>query len=230
MVGATDAGAVVLTVGLVAITVEAVRRRDVAATVNSVASLALLALGLLITLGLFSVHGDRVASGPVLPLWIGGAGFLHSLGMLGLYETRRWWDALTHVVSAALVAAVTYAGIVVVPVFPLLDNFVGAAGTTVVVTFWIGVAWELLELVAREIGERFDVEPVLVYYGWRDTAGDLVFDLLGAALVVLVDLRVFVPVAEQLPGLTRTVLVGAVSVATVGSLLLALVVVLGNRT
>lgn len=232
MIGATYGGVMVLTGGIVATLFEGVRRRDVAATVNSVASLAVVLVPLLVEFGLYSVGGRIDTIGPVLPLWIAAAGFLHSLGMLGLYDTIRWWDSLTHTVSAALVAALVYAGLVaVVHRSPALDlSPVAVAGVTVLFTFWVGVTWELVELVAREIGERFDVKPVLVHYGWRDTVFDLGFDLVGALLVVLVDLRVFVPVAEKLPGVSRTILVGSASVTAVGSLLMALGIGVSRKT
>ncbi len=168
----------------------AIRRRDVAAVVNAGGAFALAALPVLADAAL-----RGVAVGPVLPAWLAGAGFLHSLGMLGLYESTSWWDHLTHTVSAALVAALLYAGL---PVwFPGVGDAarpsVVVAAATVAWTFVVGVCWELIEVAAREVGARYDVEPVLVYYGRRDTAIDLAFDVVGALLVVLGDVRVFVP-------------------------------------
>lgn len=223
MIGPAFVGVVALTAGIVVTLVAGARRRDLAATVNALASIGFVLLPLSVELGLLSVPDRTVTVGSALPLWAAAAGFLHSLGMLGLYETRWWWDNLTHTVSAALVAALTYAGLLVVlQRSPALDPApVAVAAVTVLFTFWIGVTWELLELVARDVGERFDADPVLVHYGWRDTALDLVFDLAGATLVVLVDLRVFVPLAEQLPGVTRSVLLGSAGVTVVGSLLMA---------
>lgn len=111
-----------------------------------------------------------------------------------MYESTWWWDHLTHTVSGVLVAALIYAGLVVTR--PTTGSG-SVAAATVLFTFAVGVSWELLELVAREVGERYDIEPVLVHYGWRDTAFDLGFDLVGALLVVLLDLRIFVPVVDQ---------------------------------
>jgi hypothetical protein len=62
----------------------------------------------------------------------------------------------------------------------------------------LGLLWELLELVLRELGDRHGIEPVLIHYGWRDTALDIVFDVVGVVLVLAVDLRLFVPVFETL--------------------------------
>jgi len=72
-------------------------------------------------------------------------------------------------------------------------SFGGLAVLTVVLTLAAGVFWELIELIARDVGRRYDVEPVLVHYGRRDTTLDLVFDVVGALLVVGFDVRVFVP-------------------------------------
>lgn len=99
---------------------------------------------------------------------------------------------------------------------------------TVVFTFAIGVFWELIELVAREVGERFDIEPVLIHYGWRDTIVDLGFDVVGAFLVIGADLRIFVPLMEQFPGVTGAVLVGSGWIVFGGSVLMALLIGLGS--
>ncbi|WP_135822294.1 hypothetical protein [Halostella litorea] len=208
----------------------AVRRRNAAAAVNALVAFVLAVLP--------SVAGAYV--GPeqtpsvVLPLWLATAGVLHSMGMLGLYESVWWWDHLTHTVSGGLVAALVYAGILVTR--PTLGGIVGDIGgplsspraLTVGFSFAIGVFWELIELVAREVGEWFDVEPVLVHYGWRDTALDLVFDVVAAVLVIALDLRVFVGSAERFPAATETLLVGAVWTVFVGSVVMAVFV--GFRT
>lgn len=217
-------GTLLLQGAIVVTLLEGVRGRDVAAVVNALVALgaALLPAILEITLG--------VGVGPELPLWLAAAGFLHALGMLGPYDSIWWWDHLTHAISAALVAALVYAGLIVVA--RQSGGFVplpgGIGGLTVLFTFVAGVFWELIELVARDVGDRLDVEPVLVHYGWRDTALDLVFDLGGALGVVLLDLRLFVPLADRFPDTTRTLLTGSTGVFLVGSVLLALVVGLGD--
>lgn len=223
MATAAYAGVVALTGGLVAVLFTGVRRRDIAIAANAIASIGAVLFPLTVELGLVSLSGQKLDIGPAIPLWLATAGFLHSLGMLGLYETVWWWDHVTHTLSAAFVAALIYATlIVVVPRSPALNFSPVALGTvTVLFTFWVGVLWELIELVARDIGEIFDIEPVLVHYGWRDTAFDLGFDVVGALFIVLVDVRVFVSITEQLPDLTRVFLFGSVGVTVVGSLLMA---------
>lgn len=197
--------------------VVALRRRSWAAVVNSLVSVVLAVSAAAVATTLLPLAWNAVAA-PELALWVSVAGLLHSVGMLGPYDSVWWWDHLTHTVSAALVAALVYAGLVVAVdtgVWP----FVSSATTpvlTVLFTFGIGVAWEVVELVSRGVGELFDVEPVLVHYGWRDTALDLVFDVVGAVLVVVLDVRIFVEAAARVPET-----VGASLVWTSGTILVS---------
>lgn len=218
------AGVVALSGGLVAILFVGIQRQDIATVVNAVVSIGAVLLPLALEFGVVSFSGQTLDIGPAIPLWLATAGFLHSLGMLGLYETVWWWDHLTHTLSAAFIAALIYATlIVVVPRSSVLNFSPVATGiATVLYTFWIGVLWELIELVARDVAELFDVEPVLVHYGRRDTALDLGFDVLGALLIVFADVRVFVSITEQLPAVTEAFLFGSAGVTVVGSLLMIL--------
>jgi hypothetical protein len=129
----------------------------------------------------------------VLAFWIAVAGLLHALGMLGRYDSVWWWDHLTHTLSAALAAALLYAGLLVVA------PAIAVAGTVLTIVV-LGVLWEAGELFAREVADRYDIEPVLVHYGWRDTALDLLFDVVGAGVVVALDVRLFRPVVEAAIG------------------------------
>lgn len=212
---------VVLLGGLGLTLAVAIHRQNVAAAVNALVASLLALLSLPLTAGLRSPWSGAVLA-PELPLWVTVAGLLHSVGMLGPYDSIRWWDHLTHTVSAALVAALLYAGVIVAADGTGLLASTGTAVTTVVYTFAVGVFWELLELAARAVAERYDIEPVLVHYGWRDTALDLGFDLLGAVLVVAFDVRVFVAFAARSPEATRTLLEWTGGVLTVGSALMVL--------
>jgi len=176
-------GAILLTL------VVGVRRGNVAAAVNALVAFAVSVVPFV----LYLTAGLVLA--PTLSLWLAVAGLLHAVGMLGPYDSVPWWDTVTHFVSASFVAALCYAGVLVAVATGWL-----AAAATLLLTLALGLWWELLELVARELGEQFDVEPVLVHYGWRDTLADLAVDVLGAVVVVAVDLRVFVPVAESVVG------------------------------
>ena len=201
----------------------ATRRRDLSAAVNALVSFAIALLSLPLAAGFQMPWGHPFLT-PALPIWVTVAGLLHSVGMLGPYDTRWWWDHLTHTVSAMLVAALVYAGLIVAGASGATPPLSRAtiAGATVIYTMAIGIFWELIELVARAVGERYDVEPMLVHYGWRDTALDLVFDLVGAVLVVALDLRIFVDLAAHAPTVTRLLVGLAGTVITVGSALMAL--------
>lgn len=174
---------------------EAVRRRNVAAAVNALVAVVVAVLPLVLG------ATTSLVVAPSLSVWLAVAGFLHAAGMLGPYDSVPWWDTVTHFVSASFVAALCYAGVLVATTtgWP-------AAAATVLLTLALGLWWELLELVARDVGEQFDIDPVLVHYGWRDTLVDLAVDVLGAVVVVAVDLRVFVPAVESVGGQTPRLL------------------------
>jgi len=204
-------------------TLVAVRRRNVAAIVNTLAMSALAVLSLALVVETGSAWTGRLAT-PTLPLWVATACVLHSIGMLGWYDTVWWWDHLTHTVSAALVTALVYAGLVVAVDAGAVPAL--AASTVPVATLafvmLVGVFWELIELVARAVAERYGIEPVLVHYGWRDTAFDLVFDIVGAVVIVVLDVDVFVDLAARFPGPTGALVSWFGGLVTVGSILLVL--------
>ncbi|WP_248897696.1 hypothetical protein [Haloplanus halobius] len=202
--------------------IEGIRRRDGAIVVNAVA--ALLAALTPVLLGSVLMVDRTAGSWSILSLWLGVAGFLHCLGMLGWYESVWWWDHVTHTTSAALVAAFLYAGFVASSDASALAQTLTAGGATVAVTVGAGVLWELVELLARDLGERFGVDPVLVHYGWRDTAFDLGFDVVGAVGIVLLDVRLFVPIADRFPAATGALLRWSAGTVFVGVALLAVVV------
>ena len=213
-----NVGALVLQSAIVVTLLEGLRRGNVSAAVNAAVGLAATFLPAIVEFAVRFVEAPGVEFGPELTLWIAAAGFLHSLGMLGLYESVGWWDHLTHTVSAALVAAPIYAGVIVAARHATDFGFgrVGIVTATVAFTFALGVFWELIEQVARAAAERYDIEPVLVYYGRLDTALDLVFDLVGAVLVVVLDVRLFVPLADRFPKATTEILLGTGAVVVVG--------------
>ncbi|WP_277556146.1 hypothetical protein [Halobaculum limi] len=219
MSDALHLGAFALQAGIIAGGVVALKRRDASAAVNAVFSLSVAVVPFLLP----AVTGDGVAqslaSSPTLPLWLAFAGFVHVVGMLGWYDTVWWWDHLTHTVSAALLASLVYSAVVVV--------FGGGGASamsssalavvTVAFVFAAGVFWEVIELAARDISDWLDIDPFLVHYGWRDTAYDLVFDLVGALLVVWFDLALFKSVAAAAPSATRTLLLVAGWVVVLGT-------------
>jgi hypothetical protein len=220
------AGTAVFLVGILLILLRGYRQDNVPAVVNAAFSFVVAVVPLLAGGVVWLRSGQFVGVPPVLPFGLAAVGCLHSYGMLGPYDTIWWWDHLTHTMSGALVAALVYSGLVVsfqyADVAGLSTTVLGIS--TVFLTFVVGVLWELLELVARDIGDRHDVEPVLVHYSWRDTALDLVFDIVGALAVVAFDVGILVPAAERFPRVTTMLLLGGSVGLVVGSVLLALVV------
>jgi len=133
-------------------------------------------------------------------LWLSAALLLHSIGMLGPYDRVWWWDHLTHTLSAAVVGSVGY---VLArthtdgdgrPSIPPRHR----AGFVVGFTVGLGLAWELVEYLVHATARRLGFEPLLISYGVRDTALNLLFDLVGASLVVLFGPHVLENVVESL--------------------------------
>ena len=220
--------------GIVAVFIEALRWRNVPAAVNALVSLLVTAIPLLVEFVARFRYDQVVGFGPELYLWIAAVGFVHSVGMLGPYDTIWWWDHLAHIAAASLVAVLFFTGLVIAVEHAYVPTLsLAAIGfLTVLFTFVAGVFWELIELIAREVGRNYDVEPVLVNYGRRDTAFDLVFDVLGAVVIVLLEVRFLVPIADRFPRTTVVLLAASGAVIVVGSALLALValVSLNRRT
>jgi hypothetical protein len=212
-----DAVLTAIALGILATVAESVRRRDGAALVNSVVVAA-------VALSPVVIDAVSVTAGLELTAWLGLAGLLHMVGMLGVYEAVWWYDHVTHTVSAALVAALSYGGLLVVTDGSRAVVALLAVGLTIAG----GVCWELIELVARALGERFDIEPVLVHYGWDDTAYDLGFDLLGALAVVALDVDVFAALAAQAPAATETALTVGTAVVVGGSVAMAVALTLAD--
>jgi hypothetical protein len=101
----------------------------------------------------------------------------HAAGFLGPYDDTWWWHHLTHVLSATFLGG----GVHVVarrrdhnPTRAVLASIVGS-----------GILWGGMEYSIHRLSDRFGVEPLLVYYGPSDTIKDLLFNLLGALLVLV---------------------------------------------
>lgn len=143
-------------------------------------------LGLAVTFVPGVIERDyRVTLGPGPALWVTMAVLLHSVGMLGLYDSVPWWDHLTHTLSATVVAGAAYAVVHAVDIHEsrvhLDDTFM--AVFLLVTTLGLGVLWETMEFVARDLASALHLRPVLILYGADDTIADLVYDALGGLLV-----------------------------------------------
>lgn len=124
---------------------------------------------------------------PGVTLWITGALFLHTVGMVGLYERLWWWDHLTHALSATIVAGVGYVTARALDDHSTAVTFPSEFLVVYVVIFTMaaGVLWEVLEFGARAVAIAIDARPVLILYGLEDTLLDLVFDAVGATVLAL---------------------------------------------
>ncbi|WP_242695616.1 hypothetical protein [Halomontanus rarus] len=168
-----------LQIGIVAALVAGIRRRDPSVVVNGGLSLTFVALPRNLE------RRYDVSFRPWQRVWISTAALVHTLGMLGPYDRVWWWDHLAHTLSGVVVAGaadVVYrTGLVERSPLPGRSRPAFIVG----ITFGFGALWELLEYLIHALGDRIGFEPLLVHYGRLDTVGDLVFDLLGAGLVVL---------------------------------------------
>lgn len=206
-------------------------RRDAAVAVNALAALAIAALPAIVEVLAPRLYGSDISLVPIVPFWLAVAGFLHMLGMLGWYDRIHWWDNVTHAVSAALLAALLYAWVLVAGTAalpgPLSALSPGVA--TIALTLAAGVFWELLEWATRLLSDRVGVDRVLEHYGRLDTPLDLVFDALGAVVVVGLDVRFFLAAFAPIPGLTRGLLTGFLLSIAVGSVASTAIVLHGRR-
>jgi hypothetical protein len=156
--------------GIVAVVVEGVRRRNPGAVVNAVVALG--ATYLPAALENRCVGEFR----PWQRVYVTTAMLTHAVGMLGPYDDVWWWDHLTHTHSATLLGGLIHVVSRRLDVNPRPRVVVGVATA--------GLLWELVEYVAHVASRRVGLEPVLVSYGAVDTFLDLVFNFVGAGLVL----------------------------------------------
>jgi hypothetical protein len=156
---------------ILAVFVAGVRRRNPAAVVNAVFSLAASFLP-----GIVERLYD-VDFRPWQRVYVAFAMLAHAVGMLGPYDDTWWWDHVTHTLSATLLG-----GVVHVAAHRRGRNPLPRVLAAVVS---LGVFWELVEYAVHRISDHLGLEPLLVHYSARDTLLDLVFNLLGALLVLV---------------------------------------------
>lgn len=186
--------------GILALLLLGVRRRNASLVVNGTVSLAATA----VPPALERRYG--VVLRPWQRRWISTSMLLHVVGMLGAYERVGWWDHLTHTLSGSIVAGVSY---VIARTTADRGGRLSVHPThtrafVVGCTLGFGLLWECLEYLIHAARDRFGIAPVLVHYGSLDTALDLVFDAIGAALVVAFGPRLLENVVESLERGART--------------------------
>ncbi len=130
---------------------------------------------------------SRVVLTPGLTVWITAAVCLHALGSAGLYFQVGWWDHLTHVLSATVVAA---AGYVTFRAIDLYDNQITLprrAISVYIVVFVLacGVLWEVFEFGLDIIAAHTLLTMPLSQTGLTDTIWDLTFNTVGAVVVAI---------------------------------------------
>ncbi|WP_423744410.1 hypothetical protein V5735_15940 (plasmid) [Haladaptatus sp. SPP-AMP-3] len=122
-----------------------------------------------------------------LTLWITTAVFLHAVGTLGPYQNVWWWDHVTHMLSASLVAGVGYATVRALdahnPDVYLPPRFMFVFILMFVVAF--GVIWEVTEFAVSGLGSILGGRAVLTQYGLEDTMLDLLFDTAGGLVTAV---------------------------------------------
>lgn len=152
----------------------------------SVAVNGLLGLTVTVLPGLLE-RDFQITIGPWLASLLTLAILLHTVGMTGPYEAVWWWDHLTHTFSASIVAVVGYATTRAVDEhvddIHLPPDFMYVF--ILLFTLATGVFWEVLEFLARELALATGQQAVLVQYGVEDTARDLIFNAVGAAIAAI---------------------------------------------
>jgi hypothetical protein len=169
VVAGTERG---LRTGIAVVLVQGVRQRDPGAVVNALVAIWVTYLPAVLERRL------SVEFRPWQRLYVAVAMLLHAVGMLGPYDDVWWWDHLTHLQSATLVGGAIHVVSRRSDVDPRPRVLAGVA--------IMGVCWELLEYAVHVASRRVGLEPILVSYGKRDTLLDLVFNLLGAVIVLAV--------------------------------------------
>lgn len=173
---------------ILAVFVVGVRRRDPGSVFNAIVALAATYLPGAVE------HRYDVTLRPWQRTYLSTAMLTHAVGMLGPYDDIWWWDHVTHTHSATILGGVTFAA--------ARRRGRDPRPRVVAVVACAGVLWELAEYGIHATATRLGFEPLLVSYGKTDTFFDLVFDLVGALLVLVLGdslLENMTPVDESPP-------------------------------
>lgn len=155
---------------IIAVILAGVRRRNAGAVVNGVLAFVAAYLPRIVE------RKYDVEFRPWQRVYTEIAMLTHAAGMLGLYDDTWWWDHLTHTLSATLLGGVVHAAAHRRGHDPHPRVLVGIVGG--------GVLWEFLEYAIHGLTDRLGLQPVLIPYSAYDTLLDLIFDIVGASLVL----------------------------------------------
>lgn len=155
---------------IIAVITAGVRRRNLGAVVNGMLALVAAYLPRMIE------RRHDVEFRPWQRVYTGAAMLLHAAGMLGLYDDTWWWDHLTHTLSATLLGGFVH--------IAAHDRGRDPRPRVLAAIVGGGVLWEFMEYAVHALTDRLGLQPVLIPYSARDTLLDLVFDLVGALLVL----------------------------------------------
>ena len=113
-----------------------------------------------------------------LVLWITVAVVLHTIGSIGVYERFQWFDEITHVVSATIVAGVGYAAFRAIEQHTDEVDAPGAFRAVFIVVFVLAAAvvWEIFE---------FALGDYITVYGIDDIVTDMIANTAGAMLMAI---------------------------------------------
>ena len=156
---------------LLGVLVAGIRRRDPGAVVNAVATLVATAVPSAIE------RRYDVEFRPWQRLYLNTGMLAHAVGMLGPYDEVWWWDHLTHTYSSTLLGGAIHVAARRRGRDPRPRVLAGV--------LVVGLLWEVMEYAIHRVSRAVGLEPLLVSYGPEDTLMDLVFDLVGALLVLL---------------------------------------------
>lgn len=172
----------VLQLGLVAVTVHGVLVGKFDLVLNG-------AVPLLVTFVpayLRKDYGVRMDTGLVFLLT--AAAVVHTVGIMGPYQSSPWYDEVAHSLSASVVALSGYAVVRALDIhsgdIELPPEFVRAFAVVFVVA--LGGFWELFELGMGTVATWLDAKPPLVVFGLEDAVLDIAFNTVGGIVVALV--------------------------------------------
>ncbi|QSW97665.1 hypothetical protein [Haloterrigena alkaliphila] len=159
------------------------RRRDPGAVVNA----AVAAIGTYLPEFVERAYGVELR--PWQRAYVNTAMVTHAIGMLGPYDDVWWWDHLTHAHSSSILGGIVYAA--------SRRRGRDPGPRVVAVVVCLGLLWEIAEYAIHAAANRLGLEPILVTYGPKDTLLDIVFNLVGALLVLAFGDRVLGDLATE---------------------------------